>query len=68
MTGVQTCALPICLNSEINKVINSADMKDRLTTGGIDPLLSTPEQFASFIQTETARYAKVIKSAGIKAE
>jgi tripartite-type tricarboxylate transporter receptor subunit TctC len=56
------------LNSEINKVINSADMKDRLTTGGIDPLLSTPEQFASFIQTETARYAKVIKSAGIKAE
>jgi tripartite-type tricarboxylate transporter receptor subunit TctC len=56
------------LNSEINKVINSADMKDRLTTGGIDPLLSTPEQFASFIQTETARYAKVIKSAGIKSE
>ena len=56
------------LNSEINKVINSADMKERLTTGGIDPLLSTPEQFASFIQSETARYATVIKSAGIKGE
>ena len=56
------------LNAEVNKVVASADMKERLTIGGIDPLLSTPEQFASFIQTETARYAKVIKSAGIKGE
>jgi tripartite-type tricarboxylate transporter receptor subunit TctC len=56
------------LNSEIHKVLNSADMKERLTSGGIDTLLSTPEQFASFIQTETVRYAKVIKGAGIKAD
>ena len=39
-----------------------------LVTAGIEPLLSTPQQFGSFIQTETVRYAKVIRDAGIKAE
>jgi len=56
------------LNAEINKAVNSPDMKERLTSGGIEPLLSTPQEFASFIQAETARYAKVIKSAGIRAD
>lgn len=56
------------LNSEVHKAILSSDMKERLSTVGIEPLLNTPEQFASFIQTETARYAKVIKSAGIRAD
>jgi tripartite-type tricarboxylate transporter receptor subunit TctC len=29
---------------------------------------STPEQFAAFIRSETAKYGKVIKSAGIEGE
>lgn len=56
------------LNSELHKALASADLKDRLVTAGIEPLSSTPQEFASFIQTETVRYAKVIKDAGIKAE
>ena len=56
------------LNAELHKALASADLKDRLVTAGIEPLSSTPQEFASFIQTETVRYAKVIKEAGIKAE
>ena len=56
------------LNSELHKALASADLKDRLVTAGIEPLSSTPQEFGSFIQTETVRYAKVIKDAGIKAE
>jgi len=56
------------LNSEMHKALASSDLRQRLATGGIEPLVNTPQEFASFIQAETQRYAKVIKSAGIKAE
>jgi tripartite-type tricarboxylate transporter receptor subunit TctC len=56
------------LNSELVKALNSADLRKRLTDGGVEPLTSTPEEFAAFIAKETPRYAKVIKDAGIKPE
>ena len=56
------------LNTEINKALASPDLKDRLVAAGIQPTGGTPEQFASFIRSETVRYAKVIKDAGIKPE
>jgi tripartite-type tricarboxylate transporter receptor subunit TctC len=43
-------------------------MKQRLLSAGIQPLGDTPEQFAAYIRSETQRFAKVIKDAGIKAE
>jgi tripartite-type tricarboxylate transporter receptor subunit TctC len=55
-------------NSEINKALASQDLKDKLVAAGIQPTGGTPEQFATFIRSETSRYAKVIKDAGIKAE
>jgi tripartite-type tricarboxylate transporter receptor subunit TctC len=56
------------LNAELHKALATADLKSRLVTAGIEPLTSTPQEFGAFIQTETGRYAKVIKDAGIKAE
>jgi len=56
------------LNTELNKALSSPEMKERLAGVGIEPLTDTPEQFASFIRSETARFHKVIKDAGIKAE
>jgi tripartite-type tricarboxylate transporter receptor subunit TctC len=56
------------LNSELHKALASPDLKERLANAGIDPLISTSEHFAEFIKTETVRYAKVIKDAGIKPE
>ena len=53
------------LNSEINKALAAPDMKERLVNAGIQPVGTTPEQFASFIRSETVRYAKVVKDANI---
>ena len=54
------------LNSEIHKALASPDLKKRLAASGIEPWVSTPERFSEFIKSETVRYAKVIKDAGIK--
>ncbi|HET9403622.1 MAG TPA: tripartite tricarboxylate transporter substrate-binding protein, partial [Burkholderiales bacterium] len=56
------------LNSEIHKALNADDMKKRLADSGVEPLLSTPEEFTAFIKSETQRYAKVVKDAGLKAQ
>jgi tripartite-type tricarboxylate transporter receptor subunit TctC len=44
------------------------DMKPRLAPAGVEPLTSTPEEFANFIRSEAARFGKVIKEAGIKGD
>lgn len=56
------------LNAEINKAMTAPDMKSKLAANGVDPLTGTPEQFGNFIRSEAARFAKVIKEAGIKAD
>ncbi|MBI3041927.1 MAG: tripartite tricarboxylate transporter substrate binding protein [Betaproteobacteria bacterium] len=56
------------LNTEIHKALSSDDMKQRLAASGVDPMLSTPDDFAAFIKSETQRYAKVVKDAGLKAQ
>jgi tripartite-type tricarboxylate transporter receptor subunit TctC len=56
------------LNTEINKALAAPDLREKLLAAGIQPLGNTPEQFGSFIRSETVRYAKVIKEAGIKPE
>ena len=53
------------LNAEIVKAVNSPDLHKRLQDAGIDPLTSTPEEFARFIAKETPRYAKIVKDAAI---
>jgi tripartite-type tricarboxylate transporter receptor subunit TctC len=55
------------LNSEIVKALVSADLKEKLLAAGVEPAPSSVEEFAAFIRSETARFAKVIRDAGIKA-
>jgi len=56
------------LNTELHKALASPDVKERLANAGVEPLVNTPEQFGEFIKSEIARYAKVVKTAGIKPE
>jgi tripartite-type tricarboxylate transporter receptor subunit TctC len=56
------------LNTEINKALASPDLKDKLLAAGIQPTGGIPEQFGTFIRSETVRFAKVIKDAGIQPE
>jgi tripartite-type tricarboxylate transporter receptor subunit TctC len=56
------------LNTESNTVMNLPDTKKRLTAEGAEPFSVTPEQFTKHIAAEIAKWGKVTKDAGIKAE
>ena len=54
------------LNTEIAKVMQSAEMKKQLLAQGVEARTSTPEQFGAFIKSEAAKWGKVITDANIK--
>jgi tripartite-type tricarboxylate transporter receptor subunit TctC len=56
------------LQGEISRILQSPDMKDYLASIGAEPVGSTPEQFAAYIATEIAKYAKLVKVAGVRVE
>jgi len=56
------------LNGEILRIVNAADMRDRLGKQGADVRTNTPDEFAAFIRSETTKWAKVVKDANIKIE
>ena len=56
------------LHREIVKTIALPDMKERMATLGFDPVGSAPEECAAYFRTEAAKWAKVIRQAGIKAQ
>ena len=53
------------LNNEIVKVLKLPEIRDRLSKQGTEPVGSTPEEFDKFVKAEIAKWAKVIKDAGI---
>jgi tripartite-type tricarboxylate transporter receptor subunit TctC len=56
------------LNDAIVKAMRSPAMKESLAKIGQDAAWSSPEEFAAFLREETAKWSKVIKAAGIKAQ
>jgi tripartite-type tricarboxylate transporter receptor subunit TctC len=56
------------LNSEINAIVQSADIQKRFESQGAEGATMTPAEFAKYIRAETAKWSKVVKEAGIKAE
>jgi tripartite-type tricarboxylate transporter receptor subunit TctC len=55
-------------NTEIHKAIRNREVQERLTNAGIEPMINTPREFQTMLETETARWEKVVKAAGIKPE
>jgi tripartite-type tricarboxylate transporter receptor subunit TctC len=56
------------LNTEMVRILTSAEVKERFSKLGVDVVAGSPEQFASFLKGEVDRWAKVIREAGIKAD
>jgi tripartite-type tricarboxylate transporter receptor subunit TctC len=56
------------LNREINAVLSDPKMKARIADLGAEVLAGSPADFGKLIAEETAKWAKVIRYAGIKAE
>jgi tripartite-type tricarboxylate transporter receptor subunit TctC len=56
------------LSTETARIVSAPEMRARLEQLGIEPVGSTPEQAATFVNDEIAKWAKVIDTAGVKAE
>jgi len=56
------------ISAEIGKHLGTADFKERLVSLGVDPLISNPDQYAALIKADTAKYARIIKTANIRIE
>ena len=56
------------LNTELRKIVVSADMKDRLAKEGSDPVASSPEEYAADMAREDAKWGPLIKKLGLKVD
>ncbi|HKU48273.1 MAG TPA: tripartite tricarboxylate transporter substrate binding protein [Burkholderiales bacterium] len=56
------------LNRTVAQILDSKDVAERLQAQGAEPMRGTPEAFAAFMREEMAKWAPVVKTAGVKAE
>ena len=56
------------LNAEIVAILKTAEVRDKFSAQGVDVIGSTPEQFAAHLREQSARWAKVVREAGVTPE
>ena len=56
------------LNTEVARAVREPDARERLYSIGAEPMDNTPEEFQAYINAEMAKWAKVVKTAGIRAD
>jgi tripartite-type tricarboxylate transporter receptor subunit TctC len=56
------------VSAEMAKFLAAPDIKKMLNAQGVDPFISTPEQFAALMKSDTAKWLKVLKTTNIKLE
>jgi len=55
-------------HGDLVKALADPEVKKKFADLGVDAVSSSPDQFGTFIKAETAKYEKLIKEAGIKAQ
>ena len=56
------------LNTELVRALKLPEVRDRLLSQSTEPVGNTPQEFAAFMRSEHAKWAKVIKAANVKVE
>jgi tripartite-type tricarboxylate transporter receptor subunit TctC len=56
------------LNTEMVKILTSPEIKERFGKMGVEVVAGSPDQFSAYLKSEVARWAKVVRDAGIKAD
>ena len=56
------------LNSAVNDVLRSPEMKESMTKLGFDPKIGSPQDFSKFIAEEMPRWAEIVNSTGLKSD
>ena len=67
-TGGTTRAIVAKANAELVKRLKSPEMNRQFLTQGVEPLTSTPQEFAARMEKEIANWRKVVKAANIKVD
>ena len=61
-------AIVLRLNETVNRILNQPDLKDNLTSQAMLTVGGPPEALAAKIKSEMARWGKVVKDTGAKAD
>ena len=56
------------LNAELNRALQSSDIQDKFAAQGAEPAPGKPEDMDRLIRDDAARWAKVVRDAGVKFE
>lgn len=56
------------LSREIARIVQLPDVQQNLLNLGLQPFATTPSEYSAFIKSEIAKFAKIVKTAGVKAE
>ncbi|MBI2294307.1 MAG: tripartite tricarboxylate transporter substrate binding protein, partial [Betaproteobacteria bacterium] len=56
------------LNQAINRSMGSAEVREQLASDGAEPLVSTPNEFRTLIQSEIKKWAAVVKASGARVD
>jgi len=56
------------LNAEVTRILGGRDLGERLMREGLEASAGTPEHFAQYIDEEIAKYARLVKAAGLKSQ
>lgn len=54
------------LNSDAARVLNRAEVKEKLSSSGVEVAWSSPDEFSAMIKSEMTRLAKVLKDTGVR--
>jgi tripartite-type tricarboxylate transporter receptor subunit TctC len=54
------------LNDAVNRALESPDVRERLAANAFDPVGGSQQQFAEYVKTEIAKWAKVVRDTGAK--
>lgn len=56
------------LSGEIARILGTTDMRQQLSSQGVDPVGSSPEQFVAFLKSEIAKWAQAVKVSGARVD
>ena len=56
------------ISADIARVLKVPEMRDRFIAQGADPVGSTPDEFSAYMRSETAKWARLVKASGARAD